>query len=83
MLLTNIQKNDEERHLVVNLTVRYSNMEYSAIKELPSKTGEEIVIRGWLHRVRRQGKMIFFIIKAEVALAGLNRILRPQDALIL
>ena len=38
-------------------------MDYSAIKELPSKAGEEIMIRGWLHRVRRQGKLIFFVIR--------------------
>ncbi len=38
-------------------------MEYKAIKELPTKAGELVTIRGWLHRVRRQGKLIFFIIR--------------------
>ncbi|MHA1215386.1 MAG: asparagine--tRNA ligase [Candidatus Hodarchaeales archaeon] len=38
-------------------------MEFIPIKKLPEMTGKTVRIRGWLHRVRKQGKLMFFVIR--------------------
>ncbi|MHA2109528.1 MAG: OB-fold nucleic acid binding domain-containing protein, partial [Candidatus Hodarchaeales archaeon] len=38
-------------------------MSFESIKSLSDKIGEEVSIRGWLHHVRRQGKLTFLVIR--------------------
>ena len=38
-------------------------MKYISIKDLPRNIDKEIWTRGWLHHVRRQGKLIFLVIR--------------------
>ncbi|MFX1283305.1 MAG: asparagine--tRNA ligase [Promethearchaeota archaeon] len=38
-------------------------MNYISIKKLHEKVDEKVQIRGWLHHVRRQGRLIFFVIR--------------------
>ncbi|MHA2303942.1 MAG: asparagine--tRNA ligase [Candidatus Hodarchaeales archaeon] len=38
-------------------------MKFISIKDLPRNIGQEIWTRGWLHHVRRQGKLIFLVIR--------------------
>ncbi len=38
-------------------------MKFIPIKYLTKKIGEEVHVRGWLHHVRRQGRLIFFVIR--------------------
>lgn len=39
------------------------NLQYIPIKQLIKKIGEEVNVRGWLHHVRRQGRLIFLVIR--------------------
>ncbi|MHA1978599.1 MAG: asparagine--tRNA ligase [Candidatus Hodarchaeales archaeon] len=38
-------------------------MDYTSIKQLTTKIGDQVRIRGWLHHVRRQGKLNFLVIR--------------------
>ncbi len=38
-------------------------MSFESIKSLKSRIGEEVSVRGWLHHVRRQGKLTFLVIR--------------------
>ena len=38
-------------------------MSYTSIKQLSARIGEQVKIRGWLHHVRRQGKLNFLVIR--------------------
>jgi asparaginyl-tRNA synthetase len=38
-------------------------LSFESIKSLSDKIGEEVSIRGWLHHVRRQGKLTFLVIR--------------------
>ncbi len=38
-------------------------MSFDSIKSLSDKIGKEVSIRGWLHHVRRQGKLTFLVIR--------------------
>lgn len=38
-------------------------MKFIQIGQLPSKVGETVNVRGWLHHVRRQGKLTFVVIR--------------------
>ena len=38
-------------------------MKYIPIKRLQKNVGEEVHVRGWLHHVRRQGQLIFLVIR--------------------
>ena len=38
-------------------------MSFESIKSLSDKIGEQVSVRGWLHHVRRQGKLTFLVIR--------------------
>jgi asparaginyl-tRNA synthetase len=38
-------------------------LDYTSIKQLTTKIGDQVRIRGWLHHVRRQGKLNFLVIR--------------------
>ncbi|PWI48805.1 asparagine--tRNA ligase [Candidatus Heimdallarchaeota archaeon B3_Heim] len=38
-------------------------MSFESIKTLSDKIGEQVSVRGWLHHVRRQGKLTFLVIR--------------------
>ncbi|MHA2155463.1 MAG: asparagine--tRNA ligase [Candidatus Hodarchaeales archaeon] len=38
-------------------------MNFVSIKTLSGKIGKEVTVRGWLHHVRRQGKLTFLVIR--------------------
>ena len=38
-------------------------MNFESIKSLSDKIGEQVSVRGWLHHVRRQGKLTFLVIR--------------------
>lgn len=38
-------------------------MIFIPVKKLQKKVGEEVHVRGWLHHVRRQGRLIFLVIR--------------------
>ncbi|MHA1977652.1 MAG: asparagine--tRNA ligase [Candidatus Hodarchaeales archaeon] len=38
-------------------------MSFESIKSLSKKIGEQVTVRGWLHHVRRQGKLTFLVIR--------------------
>ncbi len=38
-------------------------LSYTSIKQLSERIGEQVKIRGWLHHVRRQGKLNFLVIR--------------------
>ena len=43
--------------------MRPSAVKYFLIKNLSGKIGEEVDVRGWLHHVRRQGQLLFLVIR--------------------
>ena len=38
-------------------------MSYTSIKQLSTRIGDQVKLRGWLHHVRRQGKLNFLVIR--------------------
>jgi asparaginyl-tRNA synthetase len=38
-------------------------LSFESIKSLSKKIGEQVTVRGWLHHVRRQGKLTFLVIR--------------------
>jgi len=53
-------------------------MTFISIKQLPSKTGETVKLRGWLHHVRRQGKLTFLVLRDPTGF--LQAVIKPSSA---
>ncbi|MHA1944970.1 MAG: asparagine--tRNA ligase [Candidatus Hodarchaeales archaeon] len=52
-------------------------MSYTSIKQLTTKIGDQVKIRGWLHHVRRQGKLNFLVIRDHSGY--IQSIVKPQS----
>lgn len=47
---------------VINRSIEFETMDSTKIRDLKECRGKQVLVQGWAHRIRQQGKMLMFII---------------------